>query len=267
MNVDRIKRLRELPTIPEVLRRLFEVVQDEDSTFHDIAEVIRHDQSITERILRISNASYFGHSGRVKTLDQAVMLLGQELVKGIALGAVAFHVSGERARESLKKLWRHSCEVAAISARLAMRLSRDEGPVAFVAGLLHDIGRVVLLTVAEDQYLEMLQKGCYPDQERETFGIDHQEAGDVFLRDAKLPDEIKSSVKGHHGQMPSNGIPSIVFLSEALSCYFFSKPECDGLWEEQRWPLLVRFGLDRDNMEEFSQVCRKDVETFDMLLG
>lgn len=267
MPADKIKRIRELPTIPEVLRRLFEVVQDDDSTFHDIAEVIRHDQSITERILRIANASYFGHSGKVKTIEQAVMLLGQELVKGIALGAVAFHVSNERTRETLRRLWRHCCEVSAISARLAMREQDGDGAVAFVAGLLHDIGRVVLLTVEQDQYIRMLQKGCSPEDEEAAFGINHARAGEIFLRDARLPEEIKVSVSGHHNIEMLQGIPAVVSLGEALAGSLFPKPECDGKWDESFWPKLVKYGLNKDNLEEFTLVCKKDIDAFEMILG
>ncbi|RME65960.1 MAG: HDOD domain-containing protein [Nitrospirae bacterium] len=268
MPVAKLKRIRELPTIPDVLKKLFEVIQDEESTFHDIAEVISHDPSITERILRIANASYFGHSGKVKTIEQAVMLLGMELVKGIALGAVAFNVGDEKARAVLRNLWKHSCEVAVIAARLFKHISHEDVPAAFVSGLLHDIGRIAILTVEDNGYIEMLSRGCYLEDEVQAFGIGHEEAGQVFLRDAKLPEELKTSVSSHHSALTELDVfPRTVALSEALSAKLFPKPECDGRWDEGLWEYLNPYGLDPDSLEEFGLVCRKDADFFDTLFG
>ncbi len=267
MAVAKLKRIRELPTIPDVLKKLFEVIQDEESTFHDIAEVISHDPSITERVLRIANASYFGHSGKVRTLEQAVMLLGIELVKGIALGAVAFNVGDERTRSVLRGLWRHCCEVSVIAARLTKRVSPEDVPTAFVSGLLHDIGRIALLSVEHERYLEMLSSGCSLEEEISAFGLGHEEAGQIFLRDAKLPEELKQSVVSHHRLDGHEGVPRFVCLAEALSGVLFPKPEGDGQWDEALWEVLSPMGLDSEGLEEFGLLCKKDAEFFDMLFG
>jgi len=177
----KISRLKQLPTLPFILRELFDVLQNEQSTFVDIARVIKHDQTITERILRVANSPYFGHSGNVYTLEQAIMFLGYELVKGICLGTSVFKLLDNGKKRTFSNLWRHSYEVGIIAANLSDHVSTIDPSVSFVSGLLHDIGRVVLLTIDMERYLCIISSDDIILEEDDSFGIDHTIAGARFI--------------------------------------------------------------------------------------
>ncbi|NOY40087.1 MAG: HDOD domain-containing protein [Nitrospirae bacterium] len=263
-----IASLTELPTLPVILRSLFEVLQDEKSTFVDIAKVIKHDQTLTEKILRMANSPYFGHAGKVNTLEQAIMFLGYDLVKGICLGTSVFKFLGRNERERLGKLWQHSYEVGIIAANISDHVCNIERGSCFVSGLLHDIGRVIFLTLHREEYILMLSSDNISLKETEVFGIDHPMAGGNFLEKALLPDEIVCSVRYHH--KPSmcthyREISSVISLAEALSRTFFPKIEDDGIWTEEHDAIVLELSLDEDKLKNIRAKAEEEAATMQEL--
>ncbi|HEB76221.1 MAG TPA: HDOD domain-containing protein [Nitrospirae bacterium] len=256
-----ISRLKDLPTLPVILQRLFNVLQDEQSTFVDIANVIRHDQTLTEKILRVSNSPYFGHAGKVNTLEQAIMFLGYDLVKGICLGTSVFKLLGRGEREKLGKLWQHSYEVGIIAANISDHVCNIERGICFVSGLLHDIGRVIFLTLDRERYLSILSTDETIQKEREIFGTDHPAAGGSFLENALLPEEIVCAVRYHH--TPSQctryrETSSIIALAEALSRSFFPKIEDDGAWSDEHDAIVLELSLDEGKMKDIRENSKEE---------
>jgi putative nucleotidyltransferase with HDIG domain len=256
----RIRRLKQLPTLPSLLRELFEVLQDEQSNFADIARIIKHDQTITERILRVANSPYFGHSGYVSTIEQAIMFLGYDLVKGICLGASVFKLLDGGKKRTLSNLWRHSFEVGIIAANIADQKSSSDPSVCFVAGLLHDIGRVVLLTLDMKKYLKIISSDDLVTEEMDNFGLDHSLAGAEFLRNANLPEEIIAATLFHHRPEEAESFPDLVGITavaELLSRRFFPKDEDDGICSEQAEGALSRLGLDDQDLIILGEVVSR----------
>lgn len=263
-----IASLTDLPTLPVILRRLFEVLQDEKSTFVDIANVIKHDPTLTEKILRVANSPYFGHAGKVNSLEQAIMFLGYDLVRGICLGTSVFRFLGRPGRESLGKLWQHSYEVGIIAANISEHACNIERGTCFVSGLLHDIGRVIFLTLHREKYISMLSTDNIFLKEIEVFGIDHPAAGGNFLEKALLPEEIVCSVRYHH--KPSmctryRETSSVISLAEALSRTFFPKIEDDGIWTEEHDAIVLELSLDAGKLKKIREKAEEEAVTMQEL--
>ncbi len=265
-----LNRLKDLPTLPIILKRLFEVLQDEQSTFVDIADIIKNDQILSEKILSVANSPYFGHTGKVNTIQQAVMLLGYDLVKGISLGTSVFRFLGKRECASLGRLWQHSYEVGIIAANISDHICNLERSVCFVTGLLHDIGRVVFLSLNREEYLSMLSADDITVRETETFGIDHAKIGAVFLENALLPEEIVCSVRYHHHPSECTvyrETSSVTSLAEALSRSFFPKIEDDGLWTKEHNAILLEFAIDQYTVKRIKEKAMEEAASIQELFS
>jgi len=259
----KIRRLKQLPTLPSLLRELFDVLQDEQSNFADIARIIKQDQTITERILRVANSFYFGHSGHVSSIEQAIMFLGYELVKGICLGASVFKLLDGERRRTLSNLWKHSFEVGITAANIAEQKTNSDPSVCFVAGLLHDIGRVVLLTLDMKKYLEIISSDDLVTEELDNFGVDHASAGAEFLRNAKLPEEIVATALFHHRPGEAESFPDLVNITavaELLSRRFFPKDEDDGIWSMQTEAVLFKMGLEDQDLTLLEDTVKRQAD-------
>ncbi|HHN65995.1 MAG TPA: HDOD domain-containing protein [Nitrospirae bacterium] len=269
VSMSKIKKLKALPTLPVILKRLYDVLQDEDSTFCDIAEIIKYDQAITERILRVANSPYFGHSGRIISIEQAVMFLGYDLVKGICLGATTFKLLDKTKRSIVSNLWKHSCEVAIIAANIADQISNVDRAVTFVSGLLHDIGRVVFLSIDSESYLQLIYNEDILATEKAFFDIDHTEAGYSYLSSARLNEEIIATVRFHHSPSLCRDFRetvAVVSLSEGLSRMFFPRFEDDGYWSDELDAVLLELNLDDVRLSRIKEISMAEAAEMEALL-
>ncbi len=256
-----VGRLKTLSTIPVVIRRLMETISDESSSFVDLSEVIQHDQALAEKVVAIANAPYFGHSGMINSLEQATLLLGYDLVRSIALSISVFDMLGNREARKLKKLWAHSYEVGLIAGLLCEKVPVTSGCVCFLAGLLHDIGRVVFYSLYPSEYKPFMFDRDAASKEREVFGIDHGEAGALFLEYSLFPEEILSAVRHHHdleGCRRHKGVAVTVHLAEALSAVIMPRGEADGLWSGEKEDLLLKTGLKREDVDHIETVMKEE---------
>ena len=143
-------------------------------------KVIERDQAIAMRVVAASNAAYYGFSGKIRTISQAILILGFDLVRGLAITTTVFNSMPAKEKDRLLELWAHSFETAQAAALIAQRTGAIEKESAFLAGLFHDIGRPVLLQTCETE------TGISPfdrntlEEEEEAFGANHAEAGSWF---------------------------------------------------------------------------------------
>src|SRR6185369_7884505 len=189
---------KDLPTIPVLLARILAVVDGDRSSTRDLVEVMQRDQALTGRVLRLANSGFFGFSREVSTLARAVMILGFGTVRSLALGVKVWETLMGRAPLPLTDLWEHSALVGAASRLIAQRTRAADPEEVFTAGLLHDVGRVVLALRFPGEYAAMLEAAPELDgvrapldaRERAVFGIDHSQAGAWLAESWKLPRAI-----------------------------------------------------------------------------
>lgn len=221
-------RVEELPALPEIYIKVTKLIDDISSTADQIGDIIQTDPSITIRILKLINSAYFGLTKPVTSITQTVTLLGNQRLKHILLGSVLERVFKDIDTDqfSMEAFWQHSIKTAIISRHLAMQNARIiDHDALFTAGLLHDIGRLVIVGTFADRLdeIEALKsdKNMGSAQaEREILGYDHTEVGEALLESWGLPYMLIQSVKNHHDidhEGPFALASCIVYLSNQLS--------------------------------------------------
>lgn len=205
-----LDEIRELPSLPQVLVGVSRVASDPTSSAADLAGVILKDQALTMKVLRVANsARYAVSTARVTTVSRAVVLLGFESVRAIALGLGAYHLlsSLRRGGEILEGFWIHAVATAVVAQELADLLRYDVPEEAFVAGLLHDVGKLVLAHRWPDRAAGVYGAGTRGSAllaaEKRAFGVDHVEVGAELARRWELPEVLQAAIARHHRTFPA----------------------------------------------------------------
>lgn len=201
-----VRGIKEIPTLPAIAAKVAEVCQDESATIEQLEEVIASDPSIAARLLRIANSAFFGYAHKVDSISRAIILLGFDTVKSLALSTSVFDLFSNTngTRLDRQKFWLHSIACG----RAAQMIARDTGArsyhsTAFLAGLLHDIGKLILDHWFHEQYSQVLldsaerQVSVWQSEER-LLGFDHAMAGAWLAKSWGLPDTLVDPIGRHH---------------------------------------------------------------------
>ncbi len=203
---DVLRDLDSLPTLSYSVARLFALVNDDRATARDFEEVMRPDPAITANLLALANSAYFGLTRQVTSVRQAVSLLGTRRVLELAASAAFSRVLPPRIpgyEIDARAFWKHSIGVAALAERLAHELSLKSPDLTFTAGLLHDMGKLVigshLMRMSREVLYEVRKNGASLVQaERAILGTDHVEVGELVAQRWNLPPEIGWTARWHH---------------------------------------------------------------------
>lgn len=230
--VERLRRSTEsvltLPTLPESVSRLLGMVDDPDTSARALAQAISSDQVLTARVLKLANSSYYGFQQKVGTVSLALVVLGFQSVKDLALTTSVMRTFGKAssdARFDMRVFWEHALAVAVASRHLSRVLRVGTAGEAFTAGILHDIGQVVLHEYHPEAFQEAIhlaREGGKPlnEAEIEVLGAGHPQVGGWLCRRWNLPDRICEAVSLHHGPFPggdSTGLAALVALADHLA--------------------------------------------------
>ncbi len=206
--MDRIEeiaqRAGDLPALPQVASRVMQLVSDPDTSAESLENVILRDQAMTAKVLKISNSALFGMRHRIGTLSQAIPLLGFRTLRSLVVAASTESLF--RAKKSCFKeriLWEHSLAVALTARLLARESGYKEIEQAFIAGLIHDIGKPVLDKNLGEEYQAIVEEVYNSDRtfheaEQERLGFDHCEIGGLVVSKWKLAEELEEAVRLHH---------------------------------------------------------------------
>ncbi|MDR1936672.1 MAG: HDOD domain-containing protein [Candidatus Accumulibacter sp.] len=211
-----------LPSLPEVVTYLVRALRDENADLETLTQHINSDPAIVARLLAAANSASTGVSKRVQSVGQAFMLLGADRVVNIILASSLIYRYDERASGfSAPLLWRHSIGVA-ICARALAEQAGINPELAFIGGLLHDIGRLLMYTASPGHVLKALDRRQHDDipliaAERAVFGYDHCDAGRVLASAWKLSPDIVDAIAAHHEPDGyGNEICDLVHIGECL---------------------------------------------------
>jgi HD-like signal output (HDOD) protein len=195
-----VKGITSLSTIPLTLKRVLEVVGNEKSTRKDLVEVIEHDQSLSSKIIGMANTAFYGFNGEVRSISNASVVLGFNMIRNLAVSVSLFRPSSNRTNDYLGDLWRHSFEVAVASGLLADRTGLVKKEDAFLSGLIVDLGRVLLYQIHGEEYIKVAGPGREGllEREREAFGATHSQIGAWFIDNYKFQKECVLALQLHH---------------------------------------------------------------------
>lgn len=197
---------KKLPSFPQVAVKLMEASKDETVSLSDLAKILETDPGISARVLQIVNSAFYGIGRQITKLSEAVTLLGLDEIKKIALGMTVFEkmFKSGRARQFDRLLfWRHSLSVAVLSLEIAKATGYPDPEEAYIAGLLHDVGKIFLDINGKRDYGSFIQElssstELIIEQERSTLGLGHDDIGAFFCSLWKLPEKLIMAVKYHH---------------------------------------------------------------------
>ena len=221
---------QDLPSLPEIYLRVSEQLEDENSSVQQIGDTVQNDPAITTRVLKMVNSAYYGLPNQVSSIAQAVSLLGRERLKHILIGSVLRGVfSGhDNPAFSMQVFWQHSIKTAIIARQLAQQTRQiDEPEAMFTAGLLHDIGKLLLINrfpermLAAEEY--MIQKRVdILSAELKQVGVTHTAVGEALMQYWGLPQMLVDCASRHHEAVhdgPHRHATHLIYLANSLSQY------------------------------------------------
>lgn len=221
---DIVARLQDLPSLPAVVMELLTSIDQEDVDISVLAKKVSHDQALTAKTLRLANSSAFGLQVKVTTIQQAITFLGFQTTRNLitAAAVTGCFAAGQCAGFNDKAFWRHSIATAACARVLARRM-RFNQDYAFTAGLLHDIGRLVLVTTYPERYSEALAYRTANDcemieAERAVLGVDHVAAGAALAEHWNFSDTMRLAIAWHHEpeQAGAGFLAAIIHVANAI---------------------------------------------------
>lgn len=201
-----IEKTASISSIPAAALQVMRVLQDPNANMGEIVQVISYDPGLTSNILKLANSSYFGCAKAISSLREAVVRLGAGNIFKMVTASIA-NVSLNRGIRGYNlapgELWEHSIAIAVASETFAEMRKLKNAKLAFTAGLLHDIGKVVLGRFIDKAVFQeiapLLAEGkSYLEAETEVLGIDHAEAGALLLSQWNIPDALSIAVRWHH---------------------------------------------------------------------
>jgi len=220
--------IQEIPTLPMIYQELFQQMQDPEVSVPRIAEIISCDQALTAKILHLVNSAFYGYSKHINTISRAVVILGFQAVRSAALAISVFDYFKDVESNShldMTQYWRHSLAVACTCKVLAPVLNIQQAEESFVAGLLHDSGKLI-----EKRYFsEDFDEVCYAAQElhlswfeceKALFQAHHAMIAKVLFHQWKFPSHITDAVNCHHMPITALKAPhlaSLVHVADHLS--------------------------------------------------
>ncbi len=202
-----LERVQSLPPLPSSAVRIINLTKNPDVSVKDLETVIGHDPALAASILRQANSAYYGYARRISTLGQAIVILGFQSIHGLAMAsAVAPALKKSLIGYNIDQegLWKHSMLTAMISQRMCKRLHLAFGDTAFTAGLLHDIGKLVITLYVQEvgdfivKKIETNHQYSYAELEEKIIGYDHGVVGGFIAKQWDLPDDLIEAISHHH---------------------------------------------------------------------
>lgn len=217
--------MKDLPALPLVVNELLASFNNPDVELGELAGKIANDQALAAKTLRLANSSFYGLQSKVRTISQAIAVLGFDSVRALVVGAgvIDCFKAGRANDFDFDGFWRHAIATA-LCARALARRGGSAPELAFVAGLLHDLGRLVLVTRFPEGYAQVLAERKLRDcplleAERAVFGIDHAQVGRALGQHWRIPEAICRAIANHHQPMQQDHgeLPAIVHVANVIA--------------------------------------------------
>ncbi len=194
-----------LVSLPEVCLRVNEMMEDPSTSARTLGEVISRDTGLTARLLKIVNSSFYGFPSKIETVSRAVTVIGLRELRGLVLAASAVETFSKIPTEVLNRVhfWRHSVYCGVVAQLIAEECKVLHSERLFVAGLLHDIGKLIIAHRLPEQMKTIRERVAAEQRfdyeiEREELGFDHADVGGALLREWKMPPTLCDAVHYHH---------------------------------------------------------------------
>ncbi|MFB6347621.1 MAG: HDOD domain-containing protein [bacterium] len=197
-----VKQVKDLPTLPSVVTQIIKMVEDPDTSAADMNQVISQDPSLTAKVLKLVNSAFYGFSRQISTVREAVVILGFNRVKSLALSASVFEVFQGEGVDKFDRvgLWEHSIGTGVAAEILGKRIRYPNPEEILVVGILHNIGKIVIDLYFHDELREIFKmvrdRNCQMlEAERKILGVGHPRIGSWLTEQWNLPEQISQSIR------------------------------------------------------------------------
>lgn len=264
-------KVRDIPSLPEVVTKVMELVQNPKSSAAQLSGVISHDPGLTSRVLRLVNSAYYGFPKQISSIQHAVMILGFTTMRGLVLSSSIFKIFAPKGDRLIsldyKKLWKHSLLTAISGKIINTYLNLDYDEDIFSAGILHDIGKIILDQYDHEHYVKVLiEKPCVlnmdiVESEDNHCEISHQEIGYVVAEGWNLPEALAEVIRYHHNPMDApthKALTCIISLGNILSHFVLDFDKIDV--EIFDAAVLDFLGLNESDLYEIYAAIKEEVQ-------
>lgn len=225
-----VKKVSTIATLPEVTARIVATVEDPKSSAAQLHKIVSHDPALVTRILKVVNSAFYGLPGQIASIERAIVLLGLNAVKNIAVAASLGQLfRGVQLCDGFtaKDLWTHCIAVGVAARELARQMRVPLADEAFLAGMIHDVGLLVTLQVCPDKLRTVCEKAkaqgaSFCDIERDVMGMDHQQLGSALCEQWKFPRSCQLVAGYHHRPTAlaeaNRLLVTLVYVADTLCC-------------------------------------------------
>ncbi|QJB55420.1 HDOD domain-containing protein [Pseudodesulfovibrio sp. zrk46] len=264
-----LRKEHQLPALPQVFLELQQAINAENTSADDLAEIISQDPSLTAFLLRMVNSAFYSLPMQIDTISRAVTVVGVNQLSTLAVGTSVMSLFNDVPADVLdmEQFWKHSVACGLIARRLCRVTGKGDPERAFVAGLLHDIGQLILLQAEPERATAVLGHARSKDvllwaEEQKLLGFDHATLGGMLLRKWNFPFVLVSAVLDHHQPKKSykEHEPALVHCAETIATglgigssgeYFIQPPNAE-IWESM--------GLTPDRVDEMIEDLDEELE-------
>ncbi|NNK58834.1 MAG: HDOD domain-containing protein [Desulfofustis sp.] len=269
---NRIKESGHVPVLPEILVRLLEACDNQATPLTQVASLIDKDPSLSYKVLQLVNSAYFGLKTTYSGVDQAVVYLGVNSVKNMAVTAAVHQVFNSERFNNLKyfnihTFWHHSLKCACLARRLAELTGQANPDDAYLGGLLHDLGKLVLVSAYPEQYEAVLADSPPQEElleaEQSKIGAQHADIGAWLVADWKLNPLIGDAISYHH-EDPQRVTGAFPLVKIVYSANELSK---DGNQEVARGVADLLLGVDGEDLKQITEAANEEILQISAELG
>jgi len=260
--IDKIlKQINDLKPIPQVAHKVMSIAGNSEGSLSELSEVITYDPGVTATLLKLCNSAYFALARKVDSVHQAVVLLGMnQIVDLVVMTTAGTNLKNEQKGYDLGEndLWRYSVASALIARDLAEKKGSKDNHLVFTAGLLKDIGKVVLNQYVADAAKEIndlvSEAGIsFREAEEKVIGIDHAELGARVAREWQFSPQMVKIIKNHHldhAGSDNDFETSIVYLADTICMMMGVGVGCDGLAYRFDQKIIEGLGFSQEDIQE-----------------
>lgn len=255
---DIVAGAEKLPPFPDIAWKIISLVKSM-APVKEIEDIIKYDQAIAAKILRLGNSAYYGRRYDIRSINEAILLIGNKRLIQVVMAACAIRYFGSGRSKDERELWEHSVTTALIAEIVARRITYNGILTLYTAALLHDIGNTILNLYSKiylhSSLREMRGDSDIVRSERRALGIDHQELGGIIARNWKFPPDITAAIEHHHNPEKAGQfgeITTLVYVANLLAITFQKRNEDKrnkGIDPESD-PVLKKLNITRKMIED-----------------